>query len=84
MEGGGKQEERRYLAWAWRSSRPWRVALKWAGGRCTDGGLWEARVPPVGLDPPWPLEMLTLPSQLELPSGPVGVERGAGLRRGCE
>lgn len=38
-------------------------------------------MPPVGLDPPRPLELLELPSQLELPSGPVGL---GGRDRGCQ
>lgn len=40
-----------------------------------------------GLDSPWPLEMLELPSQLELPPGPAGETRGIcrdqGFDGGC-
>lgn len=54
------------------------MAFRLAGGWSTDGGLWEARVPQVGLDTPRPLEMLEPPSQLKLPSGPA--EESGGNR----
>lgn len=38
-------------------------------------------MPPVGLDPLWPLKMLELPSQQELPPGPAGeTEASVGTR----
>lgn len=51
-------------------------------------GCGRPRVPPeVGLDSPWPLEMLELPSGLELPPGPAGETRGIcrdqGFDGGC-
>lgn len=52
-------------------------------------GCGRPRVPPAaaGLDSPWPLEMLELPSQLELPPGPAGETRGIcrdqGFDGGC-
>lgn len=42
-------------------------------------GCGRPRVPPEGLDPPRPLEMLELPSQLELPAGRQEHLWGPGL-----
>lgn len=86
-ENGGSREAKReeIPGLGLEKQPPMASGLSWAGGRHTDGRLWEARMPLVGLDPPRPLEMLVWPSQQELPSGPVGVgerrhQQGSGLR----